>query len=585
MSMRYGKNWIQIILGVMCFFATNYALAQPPPLEDKRTQELYVLGDKYFKAKNYDDAAKAFDEGAHRPFNKFTTSSVYMAGLAYFNLGQYERSVEYFQRIITSYRKSTFYQDALYHKGLAMLRIPAKREGGLYVLINLMEQSPSIPIKDEATKAVNKFLYYETDTTFLKKYFDSVRESVKSIVMEALCYQLYKAGKRKEVVKQLAIYEEKMGVLTQKLKKLAEEPAVLARPSELRIAILMPFFAAETDSIDPQALASLDLLAGIESAFENDSFATIRKINVLVADTESDTARIDKIWREQVLPFKPNVVIGEYKNRQSIKLATLAEASNIIQIVPFSPSEDIISGKRNIFLANPSPYTSAREAGRYARENMGHNRFMVIHDESRASIRMADGFTEGAANPASFVLRRRISSSKDIATLNLDDVSHHLKQTYYHAVFMPIANEEVVSYGMYSFRRDSIDTRTQVYGIDGWQRYSSLDDETLRSFRTIVSDPYYQGVEPVRYSHFQRNFLNKYHTPPTKFAVQGYDIARFVVAAYNRNITSNLPGDVLRKMPPFQGLNQSYFFNGKNDNQRVQLLEYLDGDVFRVKSW
>lgn len=585
---QHNGTGILLMLGwIGCFLLLGTAWAQPPPPEDKKALELFNLGDKYFRAKNYTDAIRAFEDGLRRPFNKLTTSLLFMNGMALFYNAQYDDAVEKLQQLVSTYRKSVYVPEANYHKALAMLRLPDKRDGGLYLLLGLAEQNAAPTVKENAQRALQHHLFYERDTTFLRHYSDAVRESFKPLVMEARCYQLYKAGKNKELQRLLIAYAQKHGTLTPRLQKLKEEPPLSPRQSEVRVAVLMPFMASETDTLTQPALVSMELLEGMRVALQLDSFPSVRSVAMLVADTENDTARIDKIWREQVLPFKPDVVIGEYKNRPTAKLAALAEAANVVLMVPLSPSEELIQNRKNVFLANPSQYTASRVMGTYARERMGHSRFMVVYDESRASLRMADGFTEGARNPRGFVLRRRISSSKDIAIINLDDVSSHLKQVYYHAVFMPLTNEEVVSYGLFSFRRDSIDVHTQVYGMDGWQHYASLDDETKQTWRTVISDPYFQGNDGMGYARFQRAYRASFQAPPSKFATQGYDIMRLLLNAYGRYnpAEGDPPGAVLHRMLPFRGLNQFYFFGSENDNQRAQLLEYLEGDLIKLKSW
>jgi ABC-type branched-subunit amino acid transport system substrate-binding protein len=589
-TISHSIVWLAVL-----YLCTARLFAQPAPPEDKKALAAYTLGDKYFRAKNYNDAVNAFENGLKRPFNRLTTTLLYMDGLALFYNNQYELAIERFQKLANTYRKSLYVPEANYHKALAMLRLPDKHDGGVYLLLNLSEQSPSPTIKDNALNALQQHFFFEADTAYLRKYYDAVRASFKPLVMEALCYQLHKAGRNKEVQRLLAAFRQRNGALTPRLQKLVEEPPVKPARTDVRIALLMPFMAAEQDTLTQPARISLEILEGMRTALQQDSFPRIRSVSLLVVDTDADTARIDKQWREQVLPFKPDLVIGEYKNRQCAKIATLAEAAGIPQLVPLSPAEELILGKKNIFLANPSQSTAARVMGEYARQRMGHSRFMVVYDESRASLRQADAFTEGARNPMGYVLRRRVSSSKDIAIVNMDEVSRHLQRVYYHAVFMPLTNEEVVSYGLFSFRRDSIDANTQVYGMDGWQYYTSLDDETKQTWRTVISDPYYQGIDAAGYARFQRAYRSSFQAPPSKYAVQGYDIMRFVLNAYGQykapietpEATNGPPPatEPLHRMLPFRGLNQYYFFGGQNDNQRVQLLQYLDGDLIKLRSW
>ncbi len=574
---------IAVVGIVVCALLQARVSAQAlTPAEDSKTQSLYILGEKHMRAKSYAEAVLAFDEAQRRPFNKLTTSAIYMAGLAAYHAGQYERALEQFQKIIQGFGKSNFIPEATYHKALVMLKQPEKREGGLYVLLNLIEQTRNEVVKEEATKALHYFLFKEAELEFLKAYADRVRQAYKPLVVEALCLQLYKKSLLKELDERIAKYESE-APLTSRLQKLKLDRTRFAKPTEMRIAVMLPFMATRQDSaMSVQTQVCLQLLAGIQLALETDSVQQLKKVQLLILDTEGDTAKIDKQLREQVASYKPDVIIGDFKNRPALKIAAWAERNQTVQIVPLSGAEELIAKKQNVFLANPTGYTAGREMGRAAAEKFSHRRIMIVYDETRASERMADGFTDGvAAHDFVFVFRRRISSSPEIAMHNLDEVSHHLDEVYYHTVFMPLVNEEVVGYGLFAFSRDSIDTRTQVFGMDAWRSYRGLDRESLQRYAAVVNDSYYQENDLRKAGWFERAYLTKYQAHPTIYAAQGYDIGRWMVQAYSRygaaNKQDSRPGDFLHRMPPFRGVNQDYYFGKANDNQRVRMIQYQSG--------
>jgi len=97
-------------------------LSQPNLKEDKKAVELYLEGERLFKATNYIRAQEKFQEIAARKFNLHTTPALYMTGMCVFYQGQYETALDKFQELITTYPQSIYVEEANFHKGLILLQ-------------------------------------------------------------------------------------------------------------------------------------------------------------------------------------------------------------------------------------------------------------------------------------------------------------------------------------------------------------------------------------------------------------------------------------------------------------------------------
>src|SRR5262249_3972043 len=70
---------------------------------DKKAKQKYEEGKRLFEKKNHPYAAKKFQKVAAPNFNLHTTPAIYMAGLCYFYLNDYEKAMTKFQYLLETY--------------------------------------------------------------------------------------------------------------------------------------------------------------------------------------------------------------------------------------------------------------------------------------------------------------------------------------------------------------------------------------------------------------------------------------------------------------------------------------------------
>lgn len=73
--------------------------------------------------------------------------------------------------------------------------------------------------------------------------------------------------------------------------------------------------------------------------------------------------------------------------------------------------------------------------------------------------------------------------------------------------------------------------KISVYGFPKWKTYESLEIENLHTLNTHISLGYYVDYSDASVSDFVRRYENVYHTSPSPYAFQGYDIMCYFLSS------------------------------------------------------
>lgn len=561
-------------------------LAQPNLKEDKKAVELYLEGERLFKATNYTRAQEKFQEIAARKFNLHTTPALYMTGMCVFYQGQYETALDKFQELITAYPQSIYVEEANYHKGLILLQKTEQAKGGLFLLMNLAEDARNASLKQDAELAVNNYLFYDAPLYFLKEYLEMVRPAFYDKTLTAICYRLYKDKNTTELNKYIEVYKKAHeGKLSSELSKIAAPVKTTVAPSAkdktLRVALMLSFFGNQGDSTR-QSEWAIQLLEGVRYAAEMNEYAFLNEVDLKVVDTQKRPDLTETLLRDAIAPFKPDVIIGDIFNGPSKTIAKYAEQHKILQIVPLSPAADIVLDKKYVYLANPSIETQVKGVANYARERLLLKRFLVLDDKSKVSEMLTPDFVKAVRdaklNVSAYSLPPNIRQAEQIEAL-----VELIKKQKIQAIYFPTNNQSLVSFILTELSKQEL--TLQALGTPDWSRFRDIPKKLLSEFNTIFPDNYYPQNDSTHFEEFSKAYYEKYEDTPSLQACQGYDIMRFILYNYSRMGPGVSMLDVMEKSVPFRGLNQNYYFAKANDNQSVQLLQYKNERLIKIRLW
>lgn len=579
--------FVLLLIGLMGCKSATPAVSRAGELPlDAKAEDAFRLGTQYFRVNNWTQALNFFTQAAERPLHRMTTAARYMQALTLHNAGQADAALEAYQRLIVQYPQSQYVPEANYHKALLLIERPEQREAALWLLLNLAEQTERADLRADATAAADRFLFEQATVDFLLGYQKKVRASWRPRVTEALVYRLQREGAEAEWRRVISAYEKSGGTLTPALTRLAgTKPSAAGVRTQLRVAVVLPFAALKQDStFDATSAAALELLQGLRLALDSLAYPGLADVDLRVLDSADDSLEVLRLVERELKPYEPHVVIGDLRNRPTRALARAAQQHGWLHLVPLSDADEFITAPpadAGTVLVNPSQGTTAERLGQYVRRWHPGGRVIVAHDQSAASRRLADRFVAQVAGTDIRVVQRVLASYVPLAIDQFKELSGSLRVDSADAVYLPIHNEELVSFALFRLSNDSVNV--QVLGMDRWRGYRSLDPEMLSRLRAIIPDLYGDADDVVGYERFRAMYLRAFRALPTTYAVQGYDLMRVLLTAVGRSRPDASPWQALQGLGSYRGLNKRYRFDARaRDNQSVPLVEYRFGQAERV---
>ena len=544
--------------------------------DDKKATALYESGIAHFEKGLYKRAAGEFSESAGRKFHRLTTPALYMAGLSYFYEREDEKALHKFQSLLNTYPASAYVEDARYHKGLLMLRKEESYKGGLYVLLNLYEETPDPRLKEDVLNAVRKFFYEAATDAQIEDYWQIVRASFRAEVAEAKAYRLLKSGDLKGLSDWLAKYKLEVGPPTSSMKKVeaaAFGTADEAAAENLRVAVVLPF-RTEKKTSDRATFVALELLQGITIAAEHLE-ATVKpaksvKMTVKFFDSKREPSVAAAKVNKEIAAFAPHFVVGDLFNggTKAVAEALGTWKNTPLQIVPTSPAPELLLSGDFVYLATPSLFTQADAMAKYGVEKAMNKKWLVVSDGSKNALvlaaRMHAALKTLGAEADSFVFKGVPT------TAHLTLFINKITETETEAVYFAFADEDAIAPAVKEIALSG--HNVQIFGTPDWSQIQTIDNALLAKHRTVYPDNLFPGNDTTALLKFKKTYESYNHNTPSTYACAGYDLLRYIYYIHEKGAANKPPAERLRELEPWKGLVQNYYFAGAKDNQAVQFI-------------
>ena len=580
---------------------------RPVTLEsDPRTDALLMEGKQALRKEDYMAAWDAFEMAREREFNRSTTAATYLAGLAAYHLGYDDIAQTRFLSIIREFPRSKYLEDSQYHLALITLRQAGRPQAtfeALGTLLTLNQTARDPGIRPLALAAWKQFLFSKADRDMLDVYASSAPERYQAQVMEALVYKILQEDGPVVARHRLASYRDQGGEMTDWLKKMlpvsggSGQPAPVVDPrwkdpSTLRIALVLPFqldqipYPAGLNAIPGQTTRPLEFYEGFRMAVEEFQALSNKRVYVSVLDSRRDTFLVRRLFKK-LDSLGVQAVVGDVYNPQSRVLSDWAESRRVPQVVPFSPTGELVQGRSHTFLANPTASTHGARMAEYAYDRLGLRRMFVFSDGSEATRELMQGFKTtfqsrgGRVDSLTFSPDYEGAAVKQIPTL-VRSIPANAPNT---GIYLPImGNEEASSLILNILQQQG--KNFPVMGSPHFRsNYPSITAETKADFNLIFTTSYYLNPDEPAYQGFYQRYMRQYSFPPSEDAIQGYDTGKYLLkqlAAYNPSLGMDL-STFLRVSPAVNGLHLPYQFRSAQSNQRVNLGQYTEEGVVRLE--
>ncbi|GAB4414317.1 MAG: hypothetical protein OHK0039_22000 [Bacteroidia bacterium] len=570
-----------------------------PPI-DRNAEELIAQGKRLFQTNDYADAMDAFEMARDREFHRSTTLALYLAGLSAYYAGYDDIATQRFTTLHLTYPRSRYNEEARYHECLIHLRNwrEEDRFRGLDTLFAMAGTGSNAKLRADARTQVQHYLFDTAELSDVQAYYQHSSRDNRQTVMEALVYRLFELKRYDEAKARYEAYKQGGGRDSEYLKGLfaklptTPEPAPLVEPDIVRIALFLPLFNHMEqnlygNTLPEETLRGLEFYEGVQKAL--DEYAArpgAKKVFLKVYDT-----RRDSLWTRGYLQeldsLRPQLIIGAIFNAQSKVLSEWAEANQVPQIVPISPSEELVQDKDYVFLAHPAAVTHGASMATYAYQELGLAHVSVFSDRSAATQPMADGFCETFARLGGTVDTFYIDPDyrkyaiREIPSL-ISEIPYHLGNV---GVYIPLMNNEE-SAGLIVNLLKQRNKKVVVMGSPHFRsRYSTLGRETKEGFNLLFTTSYMIDPADTAYQRVYSEQLRDFSLPPTENFIQGYDMGRYVfqvMDTYDPRLRVPLES-YLRVFPRFEGLHLDYYFHSSQSNQQVNIGQYTPEGILKVQ--
>lgn len=564
---------LTLALCCLLLLASGPVCAQEDFKEDKRADKILETALKAYQSQDYTNAASVFELLLERKPHQHTVAGTYMAAMSYYHLNDYDNAIRHFQKLLVGWPGSPYEEDARLHKSLLMLRKPDKRSGGLFLLLNLAEEAKDTQLRTLADHHARQFFFYEADQAFLQDYYTIVRPTWKNTVAEALCLKLYRKDQFTAIKQYLDEYKARNnGKLSPALERLSARPKLA--DTGLRIAVILPFNIGEKDTLlRPEDSWAFDLLAGMQLAGQRLEAPFFTDVDIRVFDSRNKPERVKQLLEGEVTTWQPQVLVGDILNAPTKVIADYAEAHGLLHVVPLAPSESLIAGKKQVFLANPTFAEQTHGLARHVNTKLKPTKVIILkHPSSRQHY--LEAFT-AKLDPAIKVqvIGTETHTPEVFSRLVASEGARA-------CIYMPIDNEKIVQ--DYALQLQEDGRQCTLLGIPDWHLFGRVNKHLLSDFNTIYPSTYAPRADSVQYQAVRSKCVATYKNPPTIYVFQGYDILRLIVQQLGSAAPYADAATALRKAPAWKGANQSYFYDTRQSNQQVQLLRLVGGKPMRL---
>ncbi|MEZ4825399.1 MAG: ABC transporter substrate-binding protein [Bacteroidia bacterium] len=564
------------------------------PEEDVVAEALLAQGKSYLESRNYGKALELFETAAVRPFNQSTTASIYLSGIAAFRLADFHRAGEYFATIVESYPQSRYLDESSYHISLILLRERNERKNKAAIegLLSIASRTDDEDLSRDAVDRVRKFLFYEATPSFASYLFDTGPAAYRMLFLEATCYHLVESGQRDNALQKVNSFTrtsgEKPSLFLQQL--FGKENSVRYIDNDVvRMALFVPLFLgdydlASMDKIPARSELATQFYEGFNLAIREASGDGKKNIYLRVFDTRRDTL-LTQNYLKELESLQPDLIVGDIFNPQSKVIADWAENHRTPQLIPLSPSEELVQGKSQVFLVHPSPETHGKNMASYAWDSLRLNRIAVWTDGQRSTEILAQSFAQAFDTLGGEVIMLEVDSTlTEKAEKNIYSYVRSLKFQEVDGVYIPIMNNQEVA-GLILSQISALGLDVRVMGSPHWwQRYENVDRELKESSQLVFSTSYLENRQDSAFIRFYNSYLKEYQMPPGQFSVQGYDLGQylaFLLDQYDYRSGESL-ATFIRQFPLYHGIHIDIDFKDKQSNQFVNIAAFRGGTVQKI---
>jgi ABC-type branched-subunit amino acid transport system substrate-binding protein len=313
-----------------------------------------------------------------------------------------------------------------------------------------------------------------------------------------------------------------------------------------------------------------DVLSGIQLAVESTGDrAGGPSIGLLVKDIESAQASFLDDFSSFLANDRPVAVIGPLLSKNLPVMAELAERSHTPLITPTAMLPNVRRLGNFTFSTALTYQLQAQKIAAYATGDLGFRRFCILHPDTAYGREMArlfaqearqrdgeiiaiESYKEGDSDVGAQLKRMKTEDLKKYGlAVPVDPTKIGGKLTKldkkilytpgFDAVFIPGRAADV---GLIAAQLNFHDMKVPFLGSNGWNApdFARTADQSIDG--AVFVDGFFVDSPNPNVQDFVDRYKKRFQNPPTLFAMQGYEAAKFVIEAIKKGAAS---GEAVRQ--------------------------------------
>jgi branched-chain amino acid transport system substrate-binding protein len=535
------------------------------PKPDLLDDTYLLLGASLYRGQQYPEALKYLQQlQAEFPVSEVADRGKLMLARTHAAMGNPDLALPILTGLRTLSRDDVTKREAVHLSGELYFqkKDPARAIQSWLDEISLSPEDQADEIRMNITELINE--------SFDKKTLDRIKEAYpKSFPGDLAALRLIDLytgrGEEHQAARQIQQFLSQFPSHPQKarLMETLEALQTKLKSSQFLIAAVLPL----SGKLSPFAN---EVLSGIQLAVESDGDRTGGlSIGLLVKDVDSAQASFLDDFSSLLANDRPVAVIGPLLSKNLPVMAELAERLHTPLLTPTATLPNVRRLGSFTFSTALTYQLQTKRIASYALGDLGFRRFCILHPDTAygremarlfaQEVRQQDGeiiaiesYKEGDSDVGTQLKRMKAEDLKKYGlavpvdpmkvggTLTKLD-KKVLYTPGFDAVFIPGRAADV---GLIAAQLNFHDMKVPFLGSNGWNApdFARTADQSIDG--AVFVDGFFVDSPNPNVQDFVNRYKKRFQSPPTLFAMQGYDAAKFVIEAIRKGASS---GEAIRE--------------------------------------
>lgn len=534
----------------------------------------FEAGLRNYEQGNYKQAAATFSK-INTPQAKLFTAKSYYA------IGQFNEAGEILSALLQDAPRGIYYEAAY---TLSIIDFQQKQYADALVkLYTVFTDSQIRSLADDANDFYSQIINYLSAAQRLEAINKIKPAEIKYDLVEAalgkvpfsslkkLIAQFYESVEEKKWQKKVQDIESTLSSEPAYKIEYGNNSSSLTPPdgTVYNIGIALPKVSTEEPTYS--VVQGLYLGARLAASQFNESHSDVR---VYLTFLPTGSGNLDNLVESYARNMYGDLIIGPLFSEQAGQMVPLSAEHSMPIIAPLATA-DLATGSSSFYQANSSFAVHGKAMAQFAVKQLGYDTFAVITGENTNGKKSAEAFRIAAEALGATVVSFQIEDFEK----NKYDISAYVKKigsgrAKIDAIYAPFTS----NYTPYLVEQliNTANTSENPMTLLGSQKWGGVDFSNDIYAR---SDVYYStnSFRNGNLNEFQYRYRRSFNTNPNKYAVIGYDVARYILQLLDKAGNPALLNEAMKQSSLYKGLIKNIYFNGTHINQAVQILKIGNG--------